>query len=69
MVGRVSSRNRFGSMIGNVFMENWTKGKVHMVINHFNATGIAQNTEGLMKEMGPKESLYPEDWLLNCLLN
>ena len=31
------------SMIGNFFMENWTKGKVHTV-KHFKAMGIAQNT-------------------------
>ena len=30
-------------MIGNFFMENWTKGKFHTV-KHFKAMGIAQNT-------------------------
>ena len=62
------------SMIGNFFMENWTKGKVHKV-KQFKAMGIyAQNTickvlKGLRNELELKESLDLKDQLLNCLLN
>ena len=52
------------SMIGNFFMENWTKGKVHTV-KHFKAMGKALNR--VFRR--PKESLDLEDRLLNCLLN
>ena len=36
-------QEQFRSMIGNFFMENWTKGKVHAV-KHFKAMGIAKHT-------------------------
>ena len=61
------------STIGNFFMENWTKGKVHTV-KHFKAMGIAQNTiyrvfRRFEEGVGAEESLDLEDRLLNCLLN
>ena len=38
------------SMIGNFFMENWTKDKDHTV-KHFKAMGIAQNTYQSIKKV------------------